>query len=161
MDDLIIDGNGYSIDAKNKTGIFKIYSKVTIKNLTLKNGHAIDGGAINIQDGELTITSSTLQENAAQRSGGAINNERCKLTITESTLNNNTVQNGIGGAIRNYMSKLTVTGSTLNNNTVQNGIGGAIYIKNSSELTIIESLLQENAADNGGEIYLGIKTKKI
>lgn len=82
VDNLIIDGNGHSIDGINKTRIFNINSKVTIKNLTLKSGYDIDGGAIYIQDGDVEITNCQFQKNTAKRDGGAIHNYEYELTIT-------------------------------------------------------------------------------
>ena len=39
VDDLVIDGNGFTIDAKEKARIFKVTGKnIIIKNITLKNG---------------------------------------------------------------------------------------------------------------------------
>ena len=104
VDDLIIDGNGHTIDAQGLTRIFCCTGKnITIKNIILKNGYTKDkGGAIN-NNGELTITESILTGNTAigvLHGGGAIKN-RGKLTITDSTLNNNTTQ-ASGGAIINY-----------------------------------------------------------
>ena len=86
-DDLAIDGNGHAIDAQGLTRIFYCTGKnIIIKNIILKNGFTIEnGGAIN-NEGELTITESTLTENTTKNGdGGAINNEG-ELTITESTL---------------------------------------------------------------------------
>ena len=83
-DDLAIDGNGHAIDAQGLTRIFYCTGKnIIIKNIILKNGFTKDdGGAIYNDEGELTITESTLQQNTAQRYGGAIHNTRGELTIS-------------------------------------------------------------------------------
>ena len=152
LDDLAIDWNSHSIDARGVTRIFYCTGKnVTIKNIILKRGFTEEkGGAIH-NNGELTITESTLTENTAQGligQGGAIHNNG-ELTITESTLNNNTTKDD-GGAIYNN-GELTITESTLKENTADRD-GGAIH--NSGELTITESTLKENTADrDGGAIY--------
>ncbi|RAP51646.1 MAG: hypothetical protein BZ137_09790 [Methanosphaera sp. rholeuAM130] len=70
IDDIIIDGNGHTIDAQKVTRIFKI----TGKNITLKNGYT--------------------QKNTEKRGGGAIYNEKGEITIQNSTLNNNTTKYG-------------------------------------------------------------------
>ena len=45
--DIVIDGNGHTIDAQNKTRIFEITGKnIKIKNIGVIHGHAGDGGAI-------------------------------------------------------------------------------------------------------------------
>ena len=115
-DDLAIDGNGHAIDAQGLTRIFFCTGKnIIIKNIILKNGFTIEnGGAIN-NEGELTITESTLKENTADRDGGAIYNSG-ELTITESTLTENTAQLD-GRTIHNYGEKsFTIKGCKLDNN---------------------------------------------
>ena len=177
-DDLAIDGNGHAIDAQGLTRIFYCTGKnIIIKNIILKNGFTIEnGGAIN-NEGELTITESTLTENTTKNGdGGAINNEG-ELTITESTLTENTAKYGgaihnngeltitkstltgntahrYGGAIHNNKGgELTITKSTLNNNIVEVS-GGAIHNNKGGELTITESTLNNNTAHwKGGAIY--------
>ena len=125
IDNLIIDGNGHTIDAKGKTRIFYCTGKnITLKNITLKNGDSLNGGAIYKKGGDLTINDSTFNENSGL-SGGAIYNEKGELTINDSTFNQNTVTLS-GGAISNEYSDLTVTGSTFNGNNAYSD-GGAIY----------------------------------
>ena len=149
VDDLVIDGNGHTVDAQGKARIFYCTGKnVIIKNIILKNGFAEVGGAIIIWYGELTITESTLAENTAYAYGGAICNNRSELTITESTLAENTAQN-FGGAIYNFTASLTVTKSTLTGNTSNNN-GGAITNYFRSEVKINESIFTENTAQNEG-----------
>ena len=85
IDDLVIDGNGHTIDAQEKTRIFECIGKnITIKNITLKNGFAEeDGGAIYKIRGQLTITESTLNNNTAKYDGGAIyNDEGVYITLS-------------------------------------------------------------------------------
>lgn len=160
-DNLVIDGNGHTIDAQCLTRIFNCRAEnVTMKNITLKNGFAKRGGAIYNREGELTIIESTLTGNTSQGNGpsdggGAIYNMG-ELTITGSTLTGNAAQGFAtyddgGGAIYSY-GKLTVTGSTLSGNTAEDE-GGAIY-NDGGELTITESTLLGNTTkDGGGAVY--------
>ena len=117
LDDLAIDWNSHSIDARGVTRIFYCTGKnVTIKNIILKRGFTEEkGGAIH-NNGELTITESTLNNNTTKDDGGAIYNNG-ELTITESTLKENTADRD-GGAIYNS-GELTITESTLTENTAQ------------------------------------------
>ena len=187
VDDLVIDGNGHTIDAKGKTRIFCCTGKnITIKNIILKNGFAEkydgggavynDGGELTItgstlnknagwyggavynrKGGELTITDSILNENTAEYSGGAINNNKARLIITDSTLNKNTAKEG--GSIQNYECKLIIVDSTLTGNTAQ-WHGGSIH-NNGGELTITDSTFNENTAEySGGAIYLTKHSKR-
>ena len=145
VDDLVIDGNGHTIDAKGKRRIFHCIGKnITIKNITLKNGFSIGGGGAIHNNGELTITESTITENTADI-GGAIHNSG-ELTITESALNNNTAQ-GNGGAIHNdYTGKLTITESTLTGNTAQD-YGGVIH-NNKGDFKIFNCKFSNNKSPN-------------
>lgn len=70
---LIINGNGFTIDAKGKSRILKITeSGVTINNVTLINGKADgEGGAIYCSGDDCTITSSIFVNNTAT-SGSAV-----------------------------------------------------------------------------------------
>lgn len=101
VDGLVIDGAGYAIDAQAKSRIFRCTGKdITIKNITLRNGHSDErGGAISVEEGDLIISKSGLINNASADTGGAVYNRKGELTITESTLTQNTANNG--GAIYN------------------------------------------------------------
>ncbi|MBO6109265.1 MAG: hypothetical protein J6P12_00115 [Methanobrevibacter sp.] len=137
---------------------FHLQTSIISYNFTIENG-----GAINNNWGELTITKSTLTENTAKINGGAINNNG-ELTITESTLQQNTA--GYGGAINNTEGELTITESTLTENTAKIN-GGAI--NNWGELTITKSTLTENTAqkdggairNSSGELTLKQETKML
>ena len=83
VDDLLIDGNGFSVDACGKARLFYCTGEnITIKNLTLKNGFSKEnGGAIHIDEGELTLIESKLCNNRSSEDGGAIFNEEGVLSI--------------------------------------------------------------------------------
>ena len=147
VDDLAIEGNGHAIDAQGITRIFYCTGKnVTIRNIILKNGFTKEnGGAIYNKSGKLTITKSTLNNNAAQgwkSSGGAIDNKSGELTIIESMLTENTARSD-GGAINNYEGKLTISESTLNENTSKED-GGAIHNHNEKSFKIKDCKLDNN-----------------
>ena len=125
---LTIDGNGQTING-NQTQVFIINAgcSLILKNITITNAKAEDGGAIHNQ-GTLTITNTTLQNNNATQNGGAIYNNEGTLTITNNTtLNNNSAI--YGGAIVNNGTyrpacyNLSVSNFTRNNASY----GAAIY----------------------------------
>ena len=154
VDDLAIDGNGHTIDARGKARIFECIGKnVIIKNIILKNGFVKGyGGAIHNR-GNLKITESTLSNNTAKDfygKGGAIHNEHGELRITKSTLSNNTVKghDTDGGAIYNE-GILTISWSTLNNNSAKS-FGGGIFSRGS--LTITSSTFTDNTSSWGTAI---------
>lgn len=88
--DLVIDGNGHTIDADKKNRIFTIFAKnVTIKNLTFKNGYTDhNGGAVFVRRGgncsfyNCKFTGNVSKDAllGANCEGGAIYNEGfCRL----------------------------------------------------------------------------------
>lgn len=135
VDDLVIDGNGHTIDAKGKIRIFACTGKnVTIKNITLKNGFTKpdgpsnieygNGGAIYVRGGSLNIYNSILSNNFASHYGGAISGG--VLNIADCTFSNN-VSEMNGGAI-GAGGILDIVGSTFSNN--RSDYGGAISLVN-------------------------------
>jgi hypothetical protein len=117
--DLVIDGNGHSVDARGKIPIFRIKGgKLKINNITLKNGNSfIEGGAI-MNEGELIICNSRLCNNQANKNGGAIFNCE-KLTAINCMFSKNGVGTS-GGAIFND-GDLNVIDSTFSDNSAYLG----------------------------------------
>lgn len=150
VDDLIIDGNGYEIDAKEKVRIFECTAKnVTIKNLTLKNGFADgEGGAIR-SSGELNIVNSSFTANLA-RAGGAIGNTGGKLSVRDSSFTKNTAISspGGGGAIYYHKGECCITGSTFKANLSRNGGGALCNIL--GKCSIMDSIFTANTAHGDG-----------
>ena len=143
VDDLIIDGNGHTINAKGKTRIFYCTGKnIIIKNIILKKA---DYGAIYNDGGRLTITKTTLTKNTAWNGGGAIRNSG-ELTITESTFTGNTAKDD-GGAIYNKKGSLTITGSTLTGNRAKDD-GGAICNVGNGSLNMVGCKILGNKSPN-------------
>ncbi len=158
---ITINGNGQTIDG-NKQQVFNIMkgASVVFKNMTIKNGETEYGGAV-FNNGTLTITQSTITNNAASNQisyGGAVFNNGT-LTITQSTITKNTITKstainriGYGGAVFNN-GILTITQSTITKNTVDTmvGYGGAIY--NKGMLNITQSTFTDNLGVSDGAIY--------
>ena len=138
VDDLVICGNGHTIDVGERRIFYCTGKNITIKNIILSGAVNFYGGAI-YNEGELTITESTLNYNLATGDGGAIYNEG-ELTITESTLNENRAKyyssSGLGGAIYNNDAECTISNSTFDGYI--EGVDEAIY-NNGSECTISNS----------------------
>ncbi len=178
------------ISAFNNTHIFIINSKfvtVSLNNLTFTNGSTVElqevGGAIQKNDGVLTINNCIFKNNSAQY-GGAIYNLIGKLTVNNSKFINNTIVNTgcdggaaiydlygtgniyntifidnlaykqNGGAIYQNKGYLNVYNSTfINNQASQSGIGGAIYLNDRTYSTIVQCLFKGNSAYGAGAIY--------
>ena len=147
--DIVIDGKGHTIDAKNLGRIFSIGEgfAVTLTNATLTNGKADNGGAI-YNFGNLDLVHVNFVNNTAKY-GGAIMNYAYGLVLDDSTFTNNTAK--IGGAIYNSADCFVVGNSTFVNNTATS-IGGAII--NNGKLVVDNSAFEDNAANYyGGAIF--------
>ncbi len=151
---------GTIINANRQNDIFNITSgvRLTLVNLTLENGDAYNGGAINNQ-GALIIRDCTLQNNTASNYGGAINNDgssgNATATVNNSTFSNNHATDG--GAIINNgdngTAKATISDDTFFNNSAIY-VGGAIF--NSGDLGYAISTINNNKfLDNHAKGYYG------
>ena len=173
--DAVIDGNGHTIDAQNCSRIFRAFRrKLELKNVTLKKGHAEEGGAMHLVNCECIIEKSCFQNNAADY-GSAIYNDGGDLTISESDFTENLVNerggaiysenNGRiiirnsriwknsaarnGGAIFNRDGRIDIHGCEFIANS-SNEMGGAIY--NHWHLKVSDSTFKENTSHHGGAI---------
>ena len=91
---------GISISGNNTSRIFFIDSdaKMTINNVTLRNGNDDQGGSAIVNDGVLTLDKCTLANNTTTNGAGAIYNLG-RLIVTNSTFAGNTAS--YAGAILN------------------------------------------------------------
>ncbi|MEN6552759.1 MAG: right-handed parallel beta-helix repeat-containing protein [Methanobacterium sp.] len=123
---------------------------LTIQNLTLTNGTAANGGAIN-NDGSLTVTNCTFTDNKATNNyGGAINNEGT-LSVTGCTFTGNTATSG--GAIYNNDGSLNANNCTFTGNTAIGFYGGGA-IANDGFLTVNNCTFTDNKALMAGGAIL-------
>lgn len=152
VNDIVIEGNGHTIDACGKTRIFECMGKnISIKNLVLKNAYGGFGGAIIITGGDLSIFDSEFSNNFAEGfyGGGAILNFGAKLSITDSKFTKN-ASSKHGGAILNAGGQLSVTKSVFEQNSVKNS-GGAVN-NDGGDSTITDSSFSENDSEYGGAL---------
>ena len=160
--DIVIDGKGHTIDAKNLGRIFSIGEgfAVTLTNATLINGKADEGGAI-YNDGSLTLSDVKLSDNAADSYGGAVFNNG-ELVVSDSVFDSNDIVNRGsasvdygGAAIYNwYDGILTVSGSNFTNNikNYKNGDRLVGAVATIGDATISDSYFVNNAGRWGGAI---------
>jgi len=119
-----------------------------------------DGAGIYSVGGAVTISSSTVSGNRANRQAGGIFNGGT-LEVTDSTISGNGAQYSAGGVLNH--GTMVVRNSTVSANTASykhTGIGGGIA--NGGLLTITHSTFSGNSADgagggihNGGTIEIG------
>ena len=154
---LTITGPGAStmvVSGDNAVEVFAVNSgTVTISGLTIENGVSPAGGGGILNDGTLTINSSTVSgntDNGESGGGGGILNEGT-LTINSSTVSGNTANDYPGGGIFNFTGTLTINSSTVSGNTVNGFPGGGIG-NFSGFLTINSSTVSGNTSVEGAGI---------
>ena len=170
---LVIDGQGHTINGKNSARIFQIYAEnVVIKSINFINGYSTStGGAVNFnKDG--FINDCNFSNNIAQKSGGAIWFTKNGI-VRGSNFNNNCALEKGGGAI--FFNTGTCEMCKFDNNSATDGgairligagaidqcnfynnlaknIGGAIYTP-TAKLVINNTRFKTNKAPNGTENY--------
>jgi hypothetical protein len=153
----VLDGGGLlAFSGGGVRRVFSVNSGVTatFQNLTITQGSAANGAAINSL-GPLIITNSYFLNNAVTGDAGAIfanGGTGQTLTINGSTFSGNTAAGGSGnmdgGALFIASGTATITNSTFYNNTAQRG--GAILTSGSSTLlTVAASTFSGNIATIG------------
>ena len=145
--DIVIDGNGHSIDAKHSGRIFKISGKnIVIKNITLKNGktqYGRGGAIVNCKNSSLKIYNAKFIENKAWY-GGAISNSDAELLLKDCAFYNNIASSEKDDDLFTLFDKKVLK---LNDH----GDGGALSVGGETE---IENCIFENniSAETGGAI---------
>ena len=151
-------------------GAIGIYTGgVSISNSTLSKNKADYGGAIRVSSGNVSILDSTLSKNEADY-GGAISIFSDTVSISDSTLKNNSADKMIsvdlgsvsisdsiltsnraefGGVIDVWLGSVVMSNCTVTNNMADVS-GGAIHCNAGSTVSISESTLTKNRANNYG-----------
>jgi hypothetical protein len=151
---LTIDSSGHQVilDGNNAVTVLVINAGVTasVSGLKIQHGNGAarsgDGGGISNQ-GTLTLTGVTLQENTTPGYGGGIRSDGL-LTVENSTFTNNNAPGGGGGIAKSGI--LTVTNSTFAGNT--SDVGGGIF-SSRGVTSVTNSTLAHNDSIVGGAFY--------
>ena len=182
---LTIQGDGPNstfIDGLGAVRPFTIIdSTVKISGLTLRNGAATDGAAIQSTGGNLQIDRCSLAQNRASNRGGAVALSEGSLRITNSTLSGNhantgggvhasnasvtivnstfsTNEAGSGGGVHNQAGSIQAFNSTFTKNAAlglpgETGLGGGLWHEGASTLLIHNSIVAGNLASSGPDIH--------
>ncbi len=120
-------------------GAIGSFTQATIVGSTFQGNHAVvDGGAINVQSGTLSVSNSTFSANTAGGAAGGIANFG-QATIANSTFSANTA--GLrAGALESSGSAATlkVSATIFSGNTSANGAGG-IQADSSGTIDLVNS----------------------
>jgi predicted outer membrane repeat protein len=150
-----------AVSGNHHTEMFQIgpAAAVHLSGLTLREGRARYGGAINNQ-GTLTVEDAVLADNQSKAYGGAIWSEHGKTTLDRChfAANKVLVAGGGGGAISVSDGGLAVFASTFVGNSAEQG--GAINSR-SSRLSVSDSVFSGNQAGIGGGIFSAFETASI
>jgi parallel beta-helix repeat protein len=155
-DNLTIVGNGDSLQRDSKGPAFRLFdvatgASLTLTNLTVQNGLASGAGGGILNNGTLSVSGCTVSGNSAGSDGGGLSNFGT-MTVQNSTLSGNSAD-GVGGGIDNEVGSITISGSTLSHNSTP-GFGGGIY-NGEANLDISGCTVSHNTAtEDGGGIYL-------
>jgi len=134
-------------------GIYCDASSPTISNNTISGnsaGYYEGGGVYCAQGARPTIEFNIISGNAAI-GGGGISCWESSPTIRNNTISGNWAN--AGGGIECDYSSPTISANTISGNSADL-FGGGIYCYNSSSPTIANTILWEDTAPNGPEIYV-------
>lgn len=138
-------------------------SQVTVSNSRICNNTVDvdygDGGAIQINNGTVSLENSQLSFNEAGRNGGAVYIFNGNLSVDADTVFLRNVSNKEGGAIyvNSGADKVNVKGIFVGNYAAEEG--GAIYVNSNVDgekgLSISDvEMMGNNSMGNGGAIYV-------
>ena len=160
---LTIIGNGpvntiLSGNSANRIFDVRDVMSFNLEGITFMNGFTSDnGGAVNLESVDGSITNCTFTNNLAGTSGGALCNFLGNFTITSSLFSNNTA-NGIllkqgGGAIAHANGMLVIFDNCVFEDNIASGeagSGGAIINIDNGVLNVTESTFSRNEASRAG-----------
>jgi len=153
----------------NGGGIYCWNSEISLNNVIIANSHVYSkGGGIYLGFCESDLSNVTITNNIGHLEGGGIYSIHSELNLvnvkadnndhggiysiasqfncTNVTINNNIDDGGsrgLGSAIESYKSNFVLLNSTLSQNTAYSG-GGGIYCSDSSNLTLINTIVWGN-----------------
>jgi hypothetical protein len=158
-DDLVIDGLGESRVFWVDGGDVTISSLgVTGGNVTGFTLDGTGGGALFQAEGDLRLEHVHFNENEidSAREGGAIAVEDGNLTVSDSVFNGNITDSDLtdgqgGGIYSESNGHLTLEQTEVSNNTAGGSAGGGVYQRDGT-MTIIGGRFENNHASGGGGI---------
>ncbi|MET7936944.1 hypothetical protein [Streptomyces sp. NPDC005322] len=184
VNDITLKGANSTIErAATAVTLFRIFEidgpsgKLTLNNVTLRNGHApVNGGGVLVNsEGTLTLnTNAVVKENVATVNGGGIQNDDghvflnsgSKITTNEAiggggifsegevtaqstNVSGNTALDSGGGILNNVNGFLTLRSSVVSGNTATTEEGGGVW-NGDPRTTFTNTVISGNTAGNSG-----------
>ena len=171
-DNLLIDGDGHTIDARGMARVFEVTGKnITIRNFIFLNCRAGEGGAIinrgtlrleNVKfsvcradfggaicnaSGEITIKDVEFSANMAEYGGGAIHNDGGDILIWDCLIHQNRAQHG---AISNSGGRIRLRNTCIRRNRAS--CKGSAIANDGGVMSISACTLRENASEGFGVV---------
>ena len=160
---LTINGNGHSLDGKNKVRILNIHAdNVVLNNITFKNGYSpVSIGALYCDGSNFTITKCTFINNNANGStagdgdgigivAGGLYVEGDNNRIIGNTFMNNIVGGSGGGLALDGNNNVIENNYFENNQALRHMNGGAMQVGRGSKTIIRNNTFKNNYAGMGG-----------
>jgi uncharacterized repeat protein (TIGR01451 family) len=160
-DHLTIAGPGASVISISGNGTSRVFeiaagTAVTITNVTIRNGRALEGGGIYTQ-GTLVLSDTNVIGNSAgaNGTGGGVFVLRGKVTLIGGQISGNSAR--LGGGIFIYEGNVTLSGGQIISNSAANGGGLGLYLESATFTQTGASIIALNSAELGGglDIYKG------
>ena len=147
--DCVITGNTVADENTAAGGGIFNQGNLTLTGSTVSDNYA-DGygaGIWNDQTGDLTITSSNITGNTCAGTGGGIY-DLGTVSASQTTISDNSAGRGGGGGLYTY-GTANLADCTISDNTSSSS-GGGIHNKSDNGLTITDSTISGNSASNSG-----------
>ena len=144
---ITIEGGGHTISGDGKYRMFDVQgANFTIKNLTMRDGKAENGGAIRLSGAsDVVISHSTLANNSAVNGGAiATSGQLTRLTIDSSSFLGNRAE-WHAGALEIVGGTATIQNSSFLENHSE-GFGGVILVQPNSKVRVENSTFHKNSA---------------
>ncbi|MCO5186983.1 MAG: hypothetical protein M9918_02090 [Anaerolineae bacterium] len=167
--EITIEGNNSTIErdsgAATNFRIMRVHvgGNLTLNQVTLTGGNAGfgSGGALSLQEGEVTVNDSTITGNTALMGGGLYVSSGGTLAINNSAISGNSASDN-GGGLAAYKKDttptsvtVTVNDSTISGNSAQSGGGILSFARSLGSATLVtvtvnNSTISGNTATSGG-----------
>ncbi|MEE1129318.1 MAG: right-handed parallel beta-helix repeat-containing protein, partial [Methanobrevibacter sp.] len=137
---LVINGNGFTVDSKNLGGVFNIAKSVNVEinNLNIVNCYSNFGAAIEGYANRIVVNNCGFINCSAKSDGGAIKLIGKRITITNSTFINNTA-GGKGGSL--WLSGISTVKDCIFINSNAGYYGSFIFLDVHTRLDLSNSIL--------------------
>ncbi len=132
LDNMVIENNVSGAGG----GIYASGSYITMKDSTVRNNQVVSNSLVNSE-------------------GGGINFNGSNATITGSAIYGNTCDDQGGGGIRAWGGNLLITDSTISGNTAVSSFGGGIYAYNETVTLANVTMAYNQALSMGAGLYPG------